>query len=200
VWLPGKEDPDTARLLGGALCLDFANSVDWDDGGRPIKDEALFDPTALARWGRRLGLYDSLPDLSAAELREARGLREAIYHVLAAVADGAEPPVGGLRRLERDHAAAARTGRLTHAPGEHDVWRLEWPDERRRVRYAAAVDAVALLGDPERLARVHRCPGRDCGWLFLDTSGRRRWCSMDTCGSRAKMRALYERRRRVSEP
>ena len=30
--------------------------------------------------------------------------------------------------------------------------------------------------------------------LFLDTSGRRRWCSMDTCGSRAKMRAMYARR------
>ncbi|MDR0358582.1 MAG: CGNR zinc finger domain-containing protein [bacterium] len=42
---------------------------------------------------------------------------------------------------------------------------------------------------------MRRCPGRGCGWLFLDASGRRRWCSMQTCGSRAKMRRLYERRR-----
>ena len=40
-------------------------------------------------------------------------------------------------------------------------------------------------------------PGRRCGWLFLDTSGRRRWCSMTTCGSRVKMRRLYERRRQA---
>jgi predicted RNA-binding Zn ribbon-like protein len=45
------------------------------------------------------------------------------------------------------------------------------------------------------LARVRRCPGRDCGWLFLDASGRRRWCSMTTCGSREKMRRMYARRR-----
>ena len=34
--------------------------------------------------------------------------------------------------------------------------------------------------------RVRGC-GR-CGWLFLDSSrgGRRRWCSMSTCGNREK--------------
>ena len=68
---------------------------------------------------------------------------------------------------------------------------------RARVRFAVAVDAMALLADPARLARVHRCPGPACGWLFLDTSGRRRWCSMSTCGSRVKMRRLYERRRQA---
>jgi len=68
------------------------------------------------------------------------------------------------------------------------------------VRLAVAADAAALLADPARLARVRRCPGHDCGWLFLDLSGRRRWCSMDTCGSRAKMRRLYERRKRELQP
>jgi predicted RNA-binding Zn ribbon-like protein len=42
---------------------------------------------------------------------------------------------------------------------------------------------------------VRQCPGRNCGWLFLDVSGRRHWCSMATCGSRAKMRRLYARQR-----
>jgi predicted RNA-binding Zn ribbon-like protein len=88
---------------------------------------------------------------------------------------------------------------MPHAD-EHDAWRLWWPDgETRLIRFAAVADAVALLGDADRLGRVHRCPGRDCGWLFMDMSGRRRWCSMDTCGSRAKMRALYERRRGAAE-
>ena len=50
-----------------------------------------------------------------------------------------------------------------------------------------------LLQDPELLRRVSHCPGRGCGWLFLNTSGRRRWCSMSTCGSREKMRRLYQR-------
>jgi predicted RNA-binding Zn ribbon-like protein len=34
---------------------------------------------------------------------------------------------------------------------------------------------------------VRTCPS--CGWLFLDARGRRRWCSMATCGNRAKVRA-----------
>ena len=63
------------------------------------------------------------------------------------------------------------------------------------MRFAVAADAVALLADPARIARLHRCPGRDCGWVFLDTSGRRRWCSMATCGSREKMRRMYARKR-----
>ena len=63
------------------------------------------------------------------------------------------------------------------------------------MRFAVAADAVSLLADPTRMARLHRCPGRDCGWVFLDMSGRRRWCSMATCGSREKMRRMYARKR-----
>ncbi|MFF0433337.1 CGNR zinc finger domain-containing protein [Streptomyces sp. NPDC004327] len=29
---------------------------------------------------------------------------------------------------------------------------------------------------------LRACPSPDCGWLFLDESGRRRWCSLATCG------------------
>src|SRR5918993_627325 len=58
-------------------------------------------------------------------------------------------------------------------------WRYDWAaDDPRRVRFAAVADAVALLGDADRLARVTRCPGHQCGWLFINASGRRRWCSM----------------------
>jgi predicted RNA-binding Zn ribbon-like protein len=32
------------------------------------------------------------------------------------------------------------------------------------------------------------CPGKDCGWLFLDVRGRRRWCTMAVCGNREKAR------------
>ncbi|WP_344746998.1 CGNR zinc finger domain-containing protein [Streptosporangium vulgare] len=41
---------------------------------------------------------------------------------------------------------------------------------------------------------MHACPS--CYWLFLDTSknGRRRWCSMTTCGSRDKARRYYAAR------
>jgi predicted RNA-binding Zn ribbon-like protein len=121
------------------------------------------------RWGRRLGLTGArAPKADDDELAAAHALRAALHAAFAAIAGGATPPSAALRLPARDP---------------------------RRVRFAVAADAITLLGDPQRLARVRLCPGRDCAWLFLDASGRRRWCSMTTCGSREKMRRMYERRR-----
>jgi predicted RNA-binding Zn ribbon-like protein len=123
----------------------------------------------------------------------ARELRAALYALFAAVAAGEPAPAAALERLRDVHAEGAAAARLDRRDGGYA---LAWPaDEPRRVGYAVAADAVALLADPGALARLKRCPGRDCGWLFLDTSGRRRWCSMGTCGSREKMRRMYARRR-----
>ncbi|MBB4983402.1 AfsR/SARP family transcriptional regulator [Streptomyces nymphaeiformis] len=46
-----------------------------------------------------------------------------------------------------------------------------------------AVDVREFLGlaAPRRLT-LRACPSYDCGRLFLETAGRRRWCSMATCG------------------
>jgi predicted RNA-binding Zn ribbon-like protein len=119
-------------------------------------------------------------------LVRARELREALHGAFSALAGGGSPDLD-LLRITYAEAVAAAT--LT-------VDGFDWPrSEPHRVRFAVATDAVALITDPERASRLHRCPGRDCGWVFLDTSGRRRWCSMDTCGSREKMRRMYARRK-----
>ncbi len=57
------------------------------------------------------------------------------------------------------------------------------------------LSAVSVLTAAQELERVELCPGEDCGWLFLDESKnrRRRWCSMETCGNRAKARRHYQR-------
>ena len=176
--------------------------MDWTQADEPRTPEtdALLTPSALARWGRRLDVLGGrrLPavDELVDELEAARALRLAVYRIFSAVAQERARGATDLDCLARVHAQAAAAGRL--APTGDGAWRLEWPrSDARRVRYAVAIDAMALLADPSRLARVHRCPGPACGWLFLDTSGRRRWCSMSTCGSRVKMRRLYERRRQA---
>jgi predicted RNA-binding Zn ribbon-like protein len=192
--------PETIKLRGGTLCLEFANSVDWtgDDEPKTPATDALLSPRDLARWGRRLGVIGGrqLPAVGEGELEAALALRLALHRLLSALAHDRDPEPADLALLATVHADAAAAGRLVRA--DDGAWRLDWPpSDPRRVRFAVVVDAVALLGDPARLARVHRCPGPDCGWLFLDTSGRRRWCSMSTCGSRVKMRRLYERRRQA---
>jgi predicted RNA-binding Zn ribbon-like protein len=171
--------------------------VDWSSGGEPLTPgtDALLTPRDLMCWGRRMGVVGGrAPAVDGDELEAARALRLVLHRVFSAIAEGGRPRRPDLEALARDHAWAADAARL--APSDDGAWRLTWPAaEPRAVRFAVAVDALALLADPARLARVHRCPGPACGWLFLDTSGRRRWCSMSTCGSRVKMRRLYARRR-----
>jgi predicted RNA-binding Zn ribbon-like protein len=185
--------PETIKLRGGTLALDFANSVDWtEDEAEVAATDALLEPDSLDRWGTRMGVAGR-PD-GPEELELARGLRTALHLIFSALAREQEPDEFSLARLRFAYAQAVAAGTLVRK--QHDGFGIDWaPDEPRRVRFAVAADAVALLADPARIARLHRCPGRDCGWVFLDTSGRRRWCSMDTCGSREKMRRMYARKK-----
>jgi predicted RNA-binding Zn ribbon-like protein len=146
------------------------------------------------RWGRRLGVVGArAPKTDEDELAAAHELRRALHAAFAAIAKGQAPRPATLAVLTATYAAAVEAARLDHRDG---AWLLDWPArDARRVRFAVAVDAIALLGDAPRLARVRLCPGRNCGYLFLDASGRRRWCSMTACGSREKMRRMYDRRR-----
>jgi predicted RNA-binding Zn ribbon-like protein len=45
--------------------------------------------------------------------------------------------------------------------------------------------------------RFRICANDGCRWVFEDTSrgGRRRWCDMNTCGNRAKVRRFRSRHR-----
>ena len=197
--MPGSRTPETVHLWGGALCLDFANSVDWSPEGEhvdPEHSDVLGAAGLLSRWGRRLELLSDDAEPSAAEEGCARALRNAVYHLFSSISRGREPATKDLDVLMGDYIEAVERTSLLPSEG---FYRLDWPAaDPQGVRYAVAIDAIALLQDPGRLARVSRCPGRGCGWLFLNTSGRRRWCSMSTCGSREKMRRLYERRKQCA--
>src|SRR6267143_1267451 len=60
--------------------------------------------------------------------------------------------------------------------------------------WAEAAGELLAGGDPRRL---RKCANPNCRLMFYDESkaGRRRWCSMRTCGGQAKARAFYRRRR-----
>lgn len=66
-------------------------------------------------------------------------------------------------------------------------------------RLAEPLVAEIASGRPERL-RV--CANDTCRWVFFDSSptARRRWCSMDSCGNRAKAARHRARRRAETKP
>src|SRR5581483_9302725 len=107
-----QQSPDTIRLWGGTLCLDFANSVDWSARDTELDPEtdALRTPADLARWGRRLGVAGGRPD--AAELAAAHELRAALHRIFSAVDRGKDATKPDLALLAAVYAQAAAAGRL----------------------------------------------------------------------------------------
>jgi predicted RNA-binding Zn ribbon-like protein len=158
--------------VGGHLALDFANTIE------PSR-EHLATPRDLADWAARHDLAGS------GSLERARALRRAIYEVFRPIADDEEPRAEALAALHAFYAQAIATARLTPAG-------FAWADDALA---PVAVAAVDLLRDGP-LDRVSVCAA--CPWLFLDTSRNhsRRWCSMDDCGARAKMRRYRAREAR----
>jgi predicted RNA-binding Zn ribbon-like protein len=71
------------------------------------------------------------------------------------------------------------------------------PARLERVLWPLARSAADLLVAPLR-NHVKQCPGHGCGWIFLDLTknGSRRWCEMEVCGTRHKIRRYRDRRRR----
>ena len=120
-------------------------------------------------------------------LTEARRLRRRTYDVLL---NGTH--VDAFSAFEESVRAAGATLRLTEsAPVRREV---SLAIGLMAPVHAAAWAASELLVSPAH-ARVRRCPGTGCGWLFVDRSGRRRWCTMSTCGNRSKARRFAARHR-----
>ena len=70
-------------------------------------------------------------------------------------------------------------------------------DSPRRALGMIALDAAQMLGTPAQRERIRICASETCSGRFYDRSpaGRRRWCSMRTCGNEAKVRRHRERQK-----
>ncbi len=75
---------------------------------------------------------------------------------------------------------------------------LGWDDDLslERIPRAISISAIDLLTS-EKTSQVRACAGDHCDWLFIDASRNhlRRWCAMDMCGNRIKMRRRQNRKR-----
>jgi predicted RNA-binding Zn ribbon-like protein len=199
-WIP------RLKLIGGALCLDIANTT----GRRlePDGEEALRDYEDLAAWAEHAGALDGKerrsllraanaePKKAAAVHRRAIALREAIYRIFSTVAARRAPERADIALLNESVRDAYRHLCLAPAAGGC-AW--EWCDAEGEMDlplWKVARSAADLLVSPE-IERVRECAGEKCDWLFLDASRNqsRRWCDMAACGNRAKAQRNYARRR-----
>lgn len=198
------------RFRTGRPCLDLVHT---GGEGELARWEIVHGPADL---GRLLGVILGLPALSAdeADVAAMRPLRAAVTRIAYGLALAAEPPPGAdpppahpvraeIVRIASAVAGGGPTPRpsdvavvnemAAHAP----LVRALRPEGGTTVvapTVTAALatlarDAVDLFGGP-LARRVRICAADDCGLLLVDTSrpGTRRWCSMERCGNRAKIR------------
>jgi len=190
-------EAESHRLIGGELCLDFANTLNGHD--RHPQHEYLHDYRDMILWGRHTGvmtggeagalLREAATRSAAAEAVYCQGLelRETIFRIFTALAEESQVEESDLKRL-----SAAWRESQNHACLDRSVngFSLNWDDEPclDRLLRTVAASAIHLLTSPQQ-RQVRSCAGEHCDWLFIDASRNhlRRWCSMDECGNRAKM-------------
>ena len=186
------------------LCLEFANTnaagrtadgadrlpgfedlVDW-----LVRQGALPTGSRAKKWAK------ANPARAARLLARARRLREAVFAVMSARAEGREAPRADLDLLSTE--AVGTMEALELVPGEGGfAWRARGDAAiEPLVLYAPALSAASLLTGDD-LPRVRVCANQECGWLFLDSSKNqtRKWCDMGDCGNRMKARRRAARLR-----
>ncbi|MFF6949694.1 CGNR zinc finger domain-containing protein [Streptomyces iakyrus] len=182
------------RFDPGALCLELTTT-----GGPGVfaRWEVLHEPSDLVTWAGLSRLPDGL-DLTVCpgELERARTLRDAVLLLAADRAHG--------RPLRAPHLdvvnAAAAAPPLVARIGPDGT--RSWAPGATGTQLLATVarDAIDLFTGPYA-DRIRECGAPTCHLLFADTSrpGRRRWCAMEHCGNREKVRA-HRARHAPTEP
>jgi len=196
---------ETAPWIGGDLCLDFANTANSRTRA-PINDR-LDTYQDLVRWAHLastvddtvaaelLQLAEAEPAAAAKVLSRAKALREVIYRVFSARADGRAADPSDLGALSS--AAAEAASHRTLVPVELR-FEYAWTGEPVRLERAwwPIAEAAIALATSDRVTRVKACATAHCNALFIDASRNqtRRWCRMGECGNRAKQRRYHTRR------
>ncbi|MFE1835904.1 CGNR zinc finger domain-containing protein [Streptomyces sviceus] len=176
--MPTPRDP--RPLTGEPLALDLLNTRWMSEG---TLQDLLADVDGLGVWLDSAGLSgDHVPD--GRMLRHVRQAREALRTAVD----------GSLTEGARLVDAVLEHGRVRVAlTPQGPVERPELGDPDWGPAWLAARNYLELLSTaPDR---IRSCAHESCVLHFFDTSrnGTRRWCSMATCGNRAKASRHYAR-------
>jgi predicted RNA-binding Zn ribbon-like protein len=175
----------------GSLALDFAGAVGSRASNQP--EERLPDAAAFGRWLHEAGLLapEQRARPNAEEFARAVEVRESIARVGIALVEGSSPRTRDIATIN-DAASGLALGIPSLNADLTARWKTQEPANFALGRIAA--DAITVFS-AER-ARLTRCALPGCGALLLSRARNepRRWCSMETCGNRAKVAAHRARK------
>ncbi|HEY5940548.1 MAG TPA: ABATE domain-containing protein [Gemmatimonadales bacterium] len=195
------------QYIGGDPSIDFVNTVDWTSRGP--EQERLTDFERVIRWAEGAGIVSTkeaggLRVRSRAKPREAESayrnalrVRQVLERLFRSIAGG-EPEGETLDEFNRELTRALERMRVAPGTGKRPGGlHLGWGDGGEgldSVIWPVVWSAASLIVS-EEASRIRICGGTDCGWMYVDRSRNklRRWCQMETCGTREKSRRRYSR-------
>ncbi|MFE9459428.1 CGNR zinc finger domain-containing protein [Streptomyces californicus] len=189
------------RFDAGRVCLDLVGTEGV--GGAHGSGELLADADQLVCWLTEARLVPpgaALPAVDEGWVARFHELRSCVSSLMVAQLGASSSPSDALDRLNTLAAGAPPSPRAVRGADGSLVRALSSAPDCAGLLAVVARDAVDLLTDSVALAALRRCQGETCHRLYLDTSrgGRRRWCSGDACGNRA--RVARHRRRSLEAP
>jgi predicted RNA-binding Zn ribbon-like protein len=177
---------------GLGLVQDFMNTRNHLQGGDLLESVEEADRRLAER-----GLLEMDESVGETGRRVLVDFREALRALLLANSGVAEPgpDVEGLNQF----AASAALGVLFRADGRPALGPMAGDGLAERV--VARLLAEVFRAEAEgRWGRLKACQNPACRWVFYDASknGLGRWCNMQVCGARHKMRRYRERKQSES--
>lgn len=178
-------------FIGNDRAVDFVNTRIMDKGACV---DLLTEPLMLRDWFARVNLpIDGKIDDTG--YRTALELRDAMADLFSAFRQNVAPS-SKVMVIINTHLTSYPTQQCL----KYDLqagYRLTNVDKGNNLSKALATLAhdAAMLVVETRQSALKACSADDCVLIFKDTSKgqKRRWCSMDICGNRAKVSTHYHK-------
>ncbi len=165
----------SVKMIAGRLALDFLNTANWTNDGN-IAQEKISCSADLQVWLNAAGIPNAKHPVSIEELVAFRS------RLRSAFSD----------KTNIDKLSLGKVFYQIELNSEIAITELR----SQPIMSLIAISALSILSDTREMDRVKTCPGFDCGWKFMDETknARRKWCSMDLCGNRAKASRSYAKK------
>lgn len=182
-------------FLGNNAAIDFVNTEIVRHGELVDLLQADAD---FVRWVGAAG-FDLNTKVSADDLAAAKQLRSALKDLFQARMERRPARRGSLSTVNRhlSNHAAHEVLQINTTSGDFELVPDKAAAGITALLARLAHQGAELLASPQA-AQLKHCSNTACVLIFLDTSRnqQRRWCSMETCGNRAKAAKHYRRQTR----
>jgi predicted RNA-binding Zn ribbon-like protein len=194
---------ETLELDGGALCLNFVNSV------RNRFEDPLFEfivtPEDLLLWSCRTQIFDEdseerlknyvlkNQEKAISDLKKILKTRELLYRIFQQFSQKKRPADKDIWLFNKELSLVLRYLKfeIIESLETKVIWSNE-PSDLLWTSLPIIKSAYELLISDSK-NRIKECS--NCGWLYLDKSknNSRLWCNMKTCGNTIKIKKYYEK-------